>query len=181
MSKPDIETLSSRVVYRNRWMTVHEDRIRRRDGSDGIYGWIEKADFVAIAAIEGGCIHLVEQYRYPVRQRYWELPQGAWHDRPDTDPETLARAELQEETGLTAGKITMVGEFCLAYGFSDHRCRLFLASGLTPGERRPDAEEVDMITRSFSLSEMDGMLRDGTIQDAVTIAAMGLLRLKGLV
>ena len=124
MSKPDIETLTSKVVYRNRWMTVREDQVRRRDGSEGIYGVVEKANFVAIAAIQDGRIHLVEQYRYPVRQRFWELPQGAWHDAPDTDAETVARGELREETGLTAGEMIYAGEFCLAYGFSDHRCRL---------------------------------------------------------
>ena len=181
MSKPDIETLTSKVVYRNRWMTVREDQVRRRDGSEGIYGVVEKANFVAIAAIQDGRIHLVEQYRYPVRQRFWELPQGAWHDAPDTDAETVARGELQEETGLTAGEMIYAGEFCLAYGFSDHRCRLFLARGLTQGERRLDAEEQDMITRSFPLAEMDRMMLDGTIQDAVTIAGTGLLRLKGLI
>lgn len=181
MSKPDIETLSSKVVYQNRWMTVREDQVRRRDGSEGIYGVVEKANFVAIAAIQDGRIHLVEQYRYPVKQRFWELPQGAWHDAPGTDAETVARGELQEETGLTADQMIYAGEFCLAYGFSDHRCRLFLAKGLTQGERRLDAEEQDMITRSFTLEEMDRMLLDGTIQDAVTIASMGLLRLKGLV
>ena len=45
---PEIETLSSRVVYQNRWMTVREDAIRRQDGSQGIYGIVEKADFAAI-------------------------------------------------------------------------------------------------------------------------------------
>jgi hypothetical protein len=31
-----IERLSSRQVYRNRWMTVREDSIRRQDGSTGM-------------------------------------------------------------------------------------------------------------------------------------------------
>lgn len=179
--RPDIETLASQVVYQNRWMVVREDRVRRRDGSEGIYGVVEKANFVAIAAIQDGRIHLVEQYRYPVQERFWELPQGAWHDAPDTDPETVARGELREETGLTAAEMVFAGEFCLAYGFSNHRCRLFLAKGLTPGPRAPDAEEQDMITRSFTLAEMDRMMIDGRIKDAVTLSAMGLLRLKGMI
>ena len=181
MRKPDILTLSSKVVYENHWMRVREDKVRRLDGSEGIYGVIEKANFAAIAAIQDGHIHLVEQYRYPVQERFWELPQGAWHDAPDTDAETVARGELREETGLIADEMIFAGEFCLAYGFSNHRCRLFLAKGLTLGERAPDAEEQDMITRSFSLAETDRMMIDGTIKDAVTLSAMGLLRLKGLI
>jgi ADP-ribose pyrophosphatase len=34
----DIEGLGTRVVYENRWMRVREDAIRRRNGSEGIYG-----------------------------------------------------------------------------------------------------------------------------------------------
>src|ERR1700736_5982121 len=74
----NIETTSTRFVYENRWMRVREDAIRRRDGSEGIYGVVEKPDFVVIVPVEeDGGVHLVEQYRYPVRGRYWELPQGA--------------------------------------------------------------------------------------------------------
>jgi hypothetical protein len=36
------------VVYENRWMKVREDAIRRQDGSIGIYGVVEKSDFVVI-------------------------------------------------------------------------------------------------------------------------------------
>ena len=64
---PEITTVDSRVVYRNRWMTVREDRIRRQDGSDGIYGVVDKPDFVVVIAVEpDGAMHLVEQYRYPI-------------------------------------------------------------------------------------------------------------------
>ena len=63
----DIKTLGSRVVYENRWMRVREDAIRRRDGSDGIYGVVEKPDFAVIVPVEDdGRIHLVQQYRYHV-------------------------------------------------------------------------------------------------------------------
>src|SRR5947209_9572611 len=66
----DIETLSTRSVYENRWMRAREDAVRRRDGSEGIYGVVEKPDFVVIAPVEeDGRVHLVQQYRYPVAGR----------------------------------------------------------------------------------------------------------------
>lgn len=75
----DIERICSRVVYENRWMRVREDAVRRRDGSDGIYGVVEKPDFVVIVPMEeDGRLHLVQQFRYPVGGRYWEFPQGSW-------------------------------------------------------------------------------------------------------
>lgn len=63
---PECKTLSSKTVYSNPWMTVREDRIERPSGGEGIYGVVERADFVAILPIDDGCIWLVEQYRYPV-------------------------------------------------------------------------------------------------------------------
>jgi hypothetical protein len=85
----NIETTSTRFVYENRWMRVREDMIRRRDGSTGIYGVVEKPDFVVIVPVEDdGRVHLVEQYRYPVKGRYWEFPQGSWEREPGVDPIT---------------------------------------------------------------------------------------------
>jgi ADP-ribose pyrophosphatase len=60
----EIKTLESKVVYENKWMRVKEDRIRRASGAEGIFGVVEKPDFVVIIPISNGCVHLVEQYRY---------------------------------------------------------------------------------------------------------------------
>src|SRR3954466_13563074 len=91
---------ASRVVYRNRWMTVREDDVELADGSAGIYGVVEKVDFVVVIPFDGSAYYVVEQFRYPVQGRYLEFPQGAWEDRPDADLRDVARGELAEETGL---------------------------------------------------------------------------------
>src|SRR5690606_11912169 len=114
--QPDMTTVSSTVIYENRWMKGREDRIRRRDGSPGIYGVIDKADYVIVVPIQDGIVHLVQQYRYPIGRRQWEFPQGSWEAAPDTDPVALARAELEEETGLLAGNIRQVGHLYPLYG-----------------------------------------------------------------
>jgi hypothetical protein len=38
----EIQRIATREVYRNDWMTVREDRVRRPDGSDGIYSVVDK-------------------------------------------------------------------------------------------------------------------------------------------
>lgn len=179
--KPDIETLGTRIVYQSRWMRVREDRIRYRDGSESIYGVIEKPDFVVVAPVEeDGRIHLVEQYRYPVRGRYWEMPQGAWEGKPEADPLELGRGELREETGLEAAQMMHAGELFLSCGASSQRFNVFLATGLRRGAASPEPSEQDMVSRDFPLAEVERMIRDGEIKDAATVAAFGLLRLKGL-
>jgi ADP-ribose pyrophosphatase len=177
----DIETLGTRVVYENRWMRVREDAIRRRDGSEGIYGVVEKPDFVVIVPVEeDGRIHLVQQYRYPVRGRYWEFPQGAWEHQPGTDPLEVARGELREETGLDADRMIYAGHLFEAYGYSNQGYHVYLAKGLRRGGADLDHEEQDLVTREFALLEVERMIRDGEIKDATTVAAFGLLRIKGL-
>lgn len=178
--RPEIETLASKVVYSNRWLTLREDQIVRADGRGGLYSVVEKRDFAVIAAINDGEIHLVEQYRYPVQARYWELPQGSWEDE-HIDPLVLARAELREETGLIADSMQHVGRLYLGYGYSTQAYDVFLASGLSAGETELDAEELGLISRPFKLQHVEAMILDGTIKDATTVAVFGLLRLKGLV
>jgi ADP-ribose pyrophosphatase len=177
---PDIRTTATRVVYENRWMRVREDAIVRQDGSPGIYGVVEKADFAIIAPVEKGMIHLVEQYRYPVQGRYWELPQGSWENGPDTDPAELARAELREETGLIAETMLHVGHLFECYGYSNQGFHIYLAHGLRQGEARRELTEQDMISRAFPVEEVLAMISKGVIKDAATVATLGLLRLKGL-
>lgn len=178
---PDIETVDSRVVYENRWMRVREDQIRRTDGSDGIYGVVEKPDFVAIAPVEhDGRIHLVQQFRYPVRARYWEIPQGSWEAAPESDPSETARRELREETGLEASEMTYGGHLFQGYGYATQGYHVFLATGLQQNAPAPELEEQDLISRTFEMNTLESMIYNGEIKDATTVAALGLLRLKGL-
>ena len=172
----DIKATRSRTVYKNRWMHVREDNIVRRDGSEGVYGVVEKPDFVTIAAVDAGRIHLVQQYRYPVRSRYWELPQGSWEQSPDTDPIDVARAELQEETGIEADEMIYGGHLFLAYGYSTQGYHVFLAKGLRRGKTHLEQEEQDLVARLFEVAAIEEMVRNGTIKDATTVAALGLLR-----
>jgi ADP-ribose pyrophosphatase len=175
-----INTAHSRVVYRNRWMTVREDAIVRADGSPGTYSVVEKADFAVIAAVQDQRIYLVEQYRYPVRGRFWEMPQGSW-ELSAIEPLQLARAELREETGLIAGAMQHVGHLFLAYGFATQGYDVYLATDLRQGEAAKEASELDLIARAFNLDRFEAMLKDGVIKDATTIAAYGLIKLHGLV
>jgi ADP-ribose pyrophosphatase len=178
-TRAEIRATASEVVYRNRWMTVREDAIVRADGSPGIYGVVEKSDFVVVAAVEGGEAWLVEQYRYPVGGRYWELPQGS-HEGAAIEPIELARPELREETGVSASSMTLVGSLFEAYGYATQVGHVFLATGLAAGVCDRDAEESDMVARRFPLAEIERMIAEGTIVDAMTVAAFGLLKIKKL-
>lgn len=177
--EPEVHTIESKIVYKNRWMTVREDRISRRGGTFGIYGIVEKSDFVVIAAVQDDQIYLVEQFRYPVKGRYWEMPQGSW-EKNDIDPLLLATAELREETGLVAKSMVCLGHLFLAYGYSTQGFGVYFATQLEQLHIERETEEEDIIVKPFSVNSFERMISDGIIKDATTIAAFGLLRLKGL-
>ncbi|GAA3195783.1 NUDIX hydrolase [Actinocorallia longicatena] len=162
--------VSSREVYRNRWLTLREDVTRLPDGSPGLYTVVEKPTAACVIPFEDDGFHLVEQYRYPLGRRSWEFVQGTW---PADGPpgEELARAELAEETGLRASGLTLLGRLAIAPGLTTQECDVFLATGLTAGA--PDREETEqgMEQRWFSRAEFEAMIRDGILFDNTTLAA----------
>lgn len=177
----EIKTLETKLVYENRWIKVREDIIQRQSGAIGLYSVVEKPDFAVILPIQAGFVHLVEQYRYPVEKRYWELPQGSWENAPQADHAALAAGELQEETGLVAGNMTYLGHQYLAYGLSNQGYHMYLATDLTFKARQLDAEEEGLITGKFSLSDFENMILSGEIKDATSVNVYGIAKLKGLI
>ena len=119
-------TRRSRLVYENRWMRLREDEIERPDGSRGIYGVVEKADFVVVIALQDDEVTLVSQFRYPIGRQSLEFPQGALEQAPETPPELVARAELHEaqlrESALldTAEHAAVETERALQLGDAQH-------------------------------------------------------------
>jgi len=173
-----IQTIESKVVYQNAWMTVKEDRVRRPSGSEGIYGIVEKPDFVVIIPVDNGYVHLVEQYRYPVKDRHKEFPQGSYETNRDDNHTDSAIRELREETGLIAHEITHIGSQYLAYGYSNQAYHIYLATNLEQNSSCLDQEEEDLTTEKIPLETLEKMILSGEIMDATTVNAFGLARLK---
>jgi ADP-ribose pyrophosphatase len=165
-----MRVVSTRVVYENRWMRVHEDHTERDDGTPGLYGWIEKSPSALIVPIQDGDVWLIEQFRHPVQARFWEFPQGAI-EAGEIAAEALARQELAEETGLRAAHMEHLGRLHFAYGISDQAVDVFRATGLEPGEQALEATEQDLIVRRFTVDEVERMLRENVIRDSTSVAA----------
>jgi 8-oxo-dGDP phosphatase len=174
---PAIRRLSSRVVYENPWMVVREDEVERPDGSRGMFGVIDKPDFALVIPAEDDGFHLVEEYRYPIERRTWSFPQGTMPGRAPADPERLARRELAEETGLSAGQLVHLGFFHCSHGMSRQGCNVYLATALSHGPAQREHEEQDMRQAWVSRAAFEQMLTSGAITDDSTMAAYTLLLL----
>jgi ADP-ribose pyrophosphatase len=176
----EITQLESKIVYRNKWMSVREDIIQRPSGAQGIYGIVEKADFALIIPVQDDEIYVVEQYRYPIGRRFWELPQGSIESRDDVSLDEVAAIELKEETGLVSKNMKYVGEQYVAYGYSTQKCHFYLATDLELKSAKLEEEEEGLISKKIRLVDFEKMIIDGTIQDAATINAYLLAKLKRL-
>jgi 8-oxo-dGDP phosphatase len=174
---PFIERVTSREIYRNPWMVLREDTIRRPDGSQGIYSVVDKPTYALVMPYDGHRFRLVEQFRYPVGVRRWEFPQGTAPDLADAGPAELAERELREETGLRATSFEALGQLDVAPGMTSQRGWVFLATGIAEGESDREHEEQDMRSAWFSREDVEQMIRSGVIADAQSIAAYGLFLL----
>ncbi|ONI85289.1 ADP-ribose pyrophosphatase [Actinosynnema sp. ALI-1.44] len=170
-----MQTLGTRQVYENPWMTVREDRIRRQDGSDGIYAVIDKPTYALVIPLDGDRLHMVEQFRYPLGLRRWEFPQGTAPGMADMPPVDLAARELREETGLRAATMTELGMLDVAPGLSSQRGHVYLATDLTEGPHEREHEEQDMRTAWVERKEFEAMIQRQDVTDAQTIAAYLML------
>lgn len=172
-----MKTLSSQVVYQNRWMRVREDKVELADGSSGLYGVVEKVDFALIIPFDGTNVFLVEQFRYPINERHHEFPQGMLDPR-DTDCMQAARRELLEETGIQAASMTKLGHLNLAAGYSTQGFDVFLATELTHGKQQLEPEEHGLVVIGYTIAEIEAMICSGKLKDNASIAALCLWRLK---
>jgi 8-oxo-dGTP pyrophosphatase MutT (NUDIX family) len=173
----DIRTLTSGVVYEDRWMRLRLDKIERRDGSRGTYAFVEKPDFALVIPAENDGFHLVEEFRYPIGRRTWSFPQGGFPHGQTGHPAELARLELLQETGLRARNLVKLGRLTCAHGLSSQGGYFFLATGLEPGTPEREHEEQDMRQEWVPRTRFEEMLTEGVITDDSTVAAYALLLL----
>lgn len=167
------KTLSSKVMYRNSWISVREDQVIRPDGSPGIYGVVEtKVATGVVALTNDNQVWLVGQYRYPPQEYSWEIIEGgAEHGE---DPFVAIQRELEEEAGLRAAEWNQLGdEFHLSNCFSSERGMLYLARELTVVPSRPDCTEVLQL-KCMPLGQALLMVDSGEIKDSMSI--VGLMR-----
>jgi 8-oxo-dGTP pyrophosphatase MutT (NUDIX family) len=163
---------SRTTAYRNPWIEVHHDEVDRPDGSPGIYGVVhfENAAVGVVAVGDDGRILLVGQHRYPLDEYSWEIPEGG------AAPHAMlegAQRELQEETGYEAASWRQLCRLSVSNSVTDERGALYLATGLQPGTAEPEPSE-DLALRWATLGEVLAEIEDGSIHDAMTIAAIGL-------
>lgn len=161
----------TKIVYSNPWITVREDDVVSPGGVPGIYGVVEARIATGVVALtDDNEIYLVGQYRYPVNEYSWEIPEGG--SDPKEDPLATAQRELREETGLVGRHWEQLGgEIHLSNCFSAERGFLYIARGLSQEESSPEHTE-QLVVRKVPFTECLRMVEQGEIKDSLTIIAV---------
>lgn len=165
--------VASEVVHRGRVLEFRVDTVERGDGRRARREVAGHPGAVAVVALDdAGSVVMVRQWRHPAGRALLEIPAGGLDVDPASgateDPDQAARRELEEETGLRAGRLERLTDFWTAPGFTSERIFLYLASDLTParsGARAPDDDEALEIVRvpwreAVAAAER-GEIRDG--------------------
>lgn len=162
---------SQKNIYDNPWINVTEFQVINPAGNPGIYGKVHYKNLaIGVLPLDDELnTYLVGQYRFPLNQYSWEMPEGGGPE--GTDPLESAKRELLEETGLKASQWTEIQRLHLSNSVSDELSILYLARGLEQFEAEPEETE-QLIIKKVPFAAMYRMVCNGEITDAMTVAAV---------
>lgn len=163
------QTLSSKIVYENPWMIVHEDETINPAGAKTMYGYVESksASVYVVPIDENGDTYIVKQHRYAIKRDTWECVAG----RTDGEATIVAaKRELLEETGLEANDIHVIGEIQTANGMTTFKSTVCIARKLKKVTDQLDQTDGIMAAEKVSLSRVRKMILAGDIKCSQSIA-----------
>lgn len=175
-----MKTLSSEILHKNPWWEYKHDTYELPGGDVGNYYYAEtRGVSMVIPRLADGRFFLVKQFRYLTQRESWEFPGGGL--KFGQTPEGAARAELQEEAGLEAKSIVLLGEIEPSNGFIKDQTYLWLAEVEYVVARKPDESEFFSEFKAVTALELDRMVAVGEIWDGQSLSAWCLAKAKGLV
>ena len=163
--------ISKKEIYDNPWIVLTEYQVINPSGNPGIYGKVHFKNYaIGVLPLDSDLnTYLVGQFRFPLGQYSWEMPEGG--GPLEADPLDSAKRELLEETGLKAGNWTEIQRLHLSNSVSDEFSILYLARDLQQFEAEPEDTE-QLIVHKLPFAEVYRMVCSGEITDAMTVAAV---------
>ncbi len=166
----------SKIVYKNPWIKVREDKVIRPDKKEGIFGVVEQKGGVSVIPMDTNRnVYLTQEYHYAVERVTIEAISGGI----DTGENKLeaAQRELKEETGFTAKKwiyLGVVDPFTSVIVSPNH---LYLAEDLIKGESAQEGTETIKVVKVSFEKALDMVMRSEITHGASCVA---LFKIKNL-
>lgn len=158
---------SSQEQWRGSFLRAEQLEVRLPNGKITQRDVIRHPGAVAIVALTNdGQIVLVRQYRSALERVTLEIPAGKLDVGEDSF--SCATRELEEETGIRAGKMSYLTAISTSAGFCDEIIHLYMATELEFLEAHPDEDEFVRI-ELMPLSDLMDLVLDGKIEDSKTL------------
>ena len=172
------KVLSVQDVSPSSWFPVFKHSVKMPSGrriDDYYVSHLGDVAMVLPVTSEGDVV-FVRQYKHGISEITIELPAGRIED--GQSPEEAARAELIQETGIVAGRLSEIGQFtpvpskdpCTVYGFLAEQ--LNFRSHQTLDE----TEEIELLI--LSTEELARCLAQGLIRCSDTLAVLLLASIR---
>lgn len=164
-------TISVKEIYNNAWIRLTHREVINPSGNNGIYGVVHFHN-IALGILpldENHNTWLVGQYRYPLEEYSWEIPEGG--GLIGIDPLESAKRELKEEVGLEANKWTFLLKTHISNSVTDEYGLIYIAQDLTEGVATPEETEQLTVQKMPFQKALDWVM-DGKITDSLSVAAI---------
>jgi 8-oxo-dGTP pyrophosphatase MutT (NUDIX family) len=153
------------------WVKVSLYDVINPSGQPGIYG-VTHFKHLAIGILpldDELCTWLVGQYRFPIQQYSWEIPEGGGD--LNVPPLVSAKRELKEETGIEADEWTLIQHLHTSNSATDEYACIYLARKLRFGKSAPEPDE-QLQVKKIHFEELYRLVAEGKITDSLTVAAV---------
>jgi ADP-ribose pyrophosphatase len=174
------KTINRKEIFKGHIFTVAVDDVELPNGLGQSKRELifHKGAVCVLAITPEDKVILVKQYRKAIESISIEIPAGKLELGETGSEEAAALRELEEETGYTSPKLTLLHDFYSAIGFCNERLRLYMADNLVKVENpRPQDEDEVIELMEVTLAEALDLIASGEICDAKTIMAIQHLQI----
>lgn len=165
------KTLSVQKIFESPWIELEWHDVLNPSGNVGKYN-VVKFKHLAIGILpidKDGYTYLVGQWRYPLNQYSWEIPEGG--GKMNVSPLESARRELFEETGLVAHHYEELIRLHTSNSVTDELAIVYLAQDLEQFQSQPEETE-DITIKKVHLIDAVKMVMNGEITDSISVASL---------
>lgn len=168
--------IEGETIYNGKVVRLEKDKVLCPNGKESYREIVRHNGGAGILCFsDKGEVLLIRQYRYAYDEVIYEIPAGKLEK--NENPYDTAMRELEEETGLKAGKLEFLGKIYPTCGYSSEIIYLYLAKDCTLTKTSWDEDEW-LESVYIPLEKTEEMILNGEIRDAKTICAIAYYRMK---
>jgi len=164
------------LIYENSYGKLYDDDVIFLPQSvNGKYvRWTWKAPYsvAVLPMVDENQALLIKNFRHSARKVLLEVPKG--FGAIGEEPLSVAKKELEEETGLRSEKIEQLGTVVTDPSFAYHPMHLFIAYDCASSKSHHESSEVIVETFKININDVPQLLSKKGIEDAVTLLLLWL-------